>query len=151
MVGREAGDIQSSVEGFLASLERCTKKNGFFDVFYQHFMTTNSEIQAFFANTDMRVQTHMLEKSLRLAAVAIVGSAAGVDELEKRAISHDVHHMNIDPSLYVYWVDALLRTVAERDPEWGRNVEQCWRRVLGYVVDMMVDGYDRSLKQQLAN
>lgn len=150
MTDKEAGHIQSSVEGFLASLERCTKKKGFFDVFYQHFVTANPEIQAFFADTDMRAQSHMLEKSLRLAAVAIVGSAVGVAELEKRAISHDVHHMNIDPSLYAYWLDALLQSVADRDPQWSGEVEQRWRTVLSHIVETMAKGYDRSLSQQLA-
>ena len=114
MISKDAGEIQSSVEGFLESLERCTKKKASFDVFYSHLLTGKPEIRAFFANTDIRAQTHMLEKSLLLAAaVAISGSAVKVQELEKRVISHDAHHLNIDPSLYVYWVDALLISAAE--------------------------------------
>jgi len=151
MSGKDLSGAQISVEGFLSSLERCTKKKGFFDVFYQHFISSSPEVEKFFSGTDMRSQTKMLEKSLRLAAVAIVGSDIGIEELEKRAASHDAQHLNVDPSLYAFWLEALVQSAADYDPEWDEVVEADWRVVLTFVVDTMIAGYECSLERRLAS
>ncbi len=134
-------EYQSEV--FLESLERCTNKKGFFDAFYTYFFSANPAVKEKFAATDFPGQNNMLEKSLRLAAVSMLGDPIGEEELQKRAVSHDAKHMDIAPELYHYWFDAILKTASEFDVNWNAEVEQSWRVVMDHAIDVITAGYDR--------
>lgn len=55
---------------FLESLDRCLTHGGFFTVFYSRFIGSSEEVRREFTGTDFETQHRMLERSLRLTAVA---------------------------------------------------------------------------------
>src|SRR5262245_19646240 len=63
----------------------------------------------------------MLLKSLELAASATL--VQRMHELRERAASHDRHRLDIRPEFYGYWLDKLVSTARECDPEWCDDIE----------------------------
>ena len=83
----------------------------------------------------------MLLKSLKLVAGATLGEAKSLQELRDRAETHDRHHLDIKPELYTHWREAIVTTAKEFDPEWGKEVEEAWRSILGYAIKHMIKYY----------
>lgn len=126
---------------FLASLARCQQSPEFLRLFYNRFMTSSEEIQHRFRLTDFDQQVLMLASSLRTSALAIGGDREGLMELNKLALSHDRYHHNAKPEWYDLWLDALVQTAAESDPEWSDDLAHVWRHELGYVIQHMRSRY----------
>lgn len=126
---------------FLRSLESCASDPGFLSDFYDRFLSTSAEIREKFRDTDMETQKQMLLRSLRLSAGATVGDSDSLRELRERAESHDRHHLNIQPILYEFWLNTVIQTASEYDPDWNCDVEQAWQTVLGHVVHQMQQYY----------
>lgn len=127
---------------FLASLERCADRAGFLHAFYTRFLASSEEIRAKFRYTDFDVQHDMLLRSLRLAAGATAGDQEALHDLTERARTHDRWHHNIKPAMYVHWLEALITTAADFDPQWSDDVESAWRRTLGFVIGHMTKRYE---------
>jgi hemoglobin-like flavoprotein len=83
----------------------------------------------------------VMRLSLRMMAMASVGSDAADLYLEYIAKQHDRHHLDIEPELYELWLEALIDTVRECDNEFNAEVEQAWRSVLRYGIDYMISHY----------
>jgi hypothetical protein len=50
--------------------------------------------------------------------------------------------MNILPELYPFWLNALLETLAETDPQWSRELESLWRQSLEKTIQLMSRAHD---------
>ncbi|MGI0117206.1 globin domain-containing protein [Zooshikella sp. RANM57] len=125
---------------FDESYERVRKiqrnKQTFFEVFYQRFMATSPDIAARFVNTEMSHQRRMLEKSFyKLLTFYATNNAA--DYLEKIAEQHDHEHLNIKPVWYDLWLEALMTTLREFDPDYNDEIELAWRLVLSPGITFM--------------
>ena len=94
-----------------------------------------------FADTDFARQKEALRLSLRMMALASAGGDAADLYLEYIARRHDRHHLNIEPEFYDLWLEALIDTVRDCDPEFDAEVEQAWRGVMRYGIDYMVAHY----------
>ena len=127
-------------ETFDQSYERIKslEKNGqrFFDVFYEKFINASPEVAQAFKDTDMEHQRNMLEKSF-YGLFVFYATGNNNDYLEKIAHRHSKHDANIDPALYDIWLDSLLQTVAEFDPQFNRHIELAWRLVLATGIAYM--------------
>lgn len=123
----------SPKQSFLDSLARCQASGDFLHAFYGRFMASSEEIAEKFAETDFDRQTRLLARSLEITAHATAGDSTALRELNQLALTHDRNHYDIKPGWYAYWVDALVATAAEYDPEWSDELEDDWRRLLGYV------------------
>ncbi|MDH5326676.1 MAG: globin [Gammaproteobacteria bacterium] len=102
---------------------------GFFDIFYDKFITASDIVAEHFRNTDMQRQREMLEKSFYSLFIFYATSNAN-DYLDKIAKQHGKHALNIPDELYDIWIDCLLETVKELDPEYTPEIELSWRLVL---------------------
>ncbi len=49
---------------------------------------------------------------------------------------------DIPPRMYVYWVDSLMTTLHEVEPEFDSELERLWRGLLQITIDYMSDGYE---------
>lgn len=138
----------SSVEGGLAietifkhSLHNCEKNEAFLTRFYENFIASSARVAEKFADTDFERQREAMRLSLRMMAMASVGGDAADLYLEYIAKRHDRHHLNIEPELYEFWLEALVDTAREFDDEFNEEVEQAWRSVLRNGVDYMISHY----------
>jgi hemoglobin-like flavoprotein len=127
------------------SFERCRNRQqdgqSFFSQFYSRYLAVDPRVAEAFRNTDMEAQQRMLERSFyRLLTFYATNSAD--DYIEQIAISHNRHHHNITPDLYDLWLETLLQTVADYDPEYDDDIELAWRLVLSTGITYMKFKYD---------
>jgi len=123
------------------SYHRCEKSGDFLDRFYEKFLAASPRVAEKFADTDFERQKHALQLSLRMMALSSVGGDAADLYLEYIARRHDRHHLDIEPDLYTLWLDALIDTVRECDPEFDAGVERAWRTVMRHGIDYMTSHY----------
>ncbi len=98
----------------------------FFESFYRRFLQDQS-IADTFSQTDMNRQVSMLRKSF-FHLVAFYVSHEPSAELERIAIIHN--RLGIASEFYDLWLDALVSTVAEFDPQFDEITELAWRLAL---------------------
>jgi hemoglobin-like flavoprotein len=95
----------------------------FFEAFYRRFLV-DAAIADAFSQTDMNRQVGMLRKSF-FHLVAFYVSHEPSAELERIASIHS--KIGIQPEYYDLWLDALVDTVREFDPECDLATELSWR------------------------
>ena len=116
---------------FDASLERCTAKPEFIDRFYDRFLASSPKVRQKFANTDFARQKRALRSSLNLMLLVAADEEKGPARyLGDIAARHSKRDLDIGAELYDLWLDALLETVKECDPQISPEVERAWERVM---------------------
>ena len=126
---------------FLTSMNRCLANDAFIPAFYERFMGSSEEIKNKFRFTNFEKQNAMLARSLELCAGATAGEPESLVELNERARTHDRDHLNIEPSYYNEWLEAIVVTASEFDEDWADETEEAWRKILGYAIEHMVRKY----------
>ena len=131
-------------ELFRQSLARCKQRDDFLDRFYERFMASSDEVRQKFVDTDFTQQKKRMIESLAVAADVIDGDAAAMRHLHQRAASHSNRELDIRPALYDYWLEALLATAEECDPDFTAEIGDAWRKVLGHIIGYMRAHYRQS-------
>lgn len=126
---------------FHDSLDRCRHRGGFLDHFYDVFIGSSAEVAAKFRETDFRHQKRMLMASLHLTMLAGDGVPEAQAHLRRIATLHDREHRAIRPELYDVWLDCLVRTVADCDPQFTPETERIWRLMLLPAIEVMKAAY----------
>lgn len=72
---------------------------------------------------------------------ATSGDPESLREIRERGETHDLHHLNIQAAHYKLWLEAVIETANEFDPEWTPEIEEAWRAILGFVIDHMIRIY----------
>lgn len=121
------------------SYGRCCRNEQFFVDFYDNFMGSSDVIRRRFASTDMAAQRHLLRNGI----MQLILHARGMSDRKLRALgeSHNRDHYNIDPQWYTLWLDALMKTVREHDPEYSLQLEKHWREVLAPGIELIRGAY----------
>jgi hemoglobin-like flavoprotein len=124
------------------SLSRCVKQTGFLDRFYELLMASSDEIKAKFETTDFDRQMKVLQDSLFVMMVA-AGTTSGMahKELAKLAERHNRNSLAIKPEWYKNWLDCLMKTVAEVDPEYTPELDAAWRESLRGGIELLSSKY----------
>ena len=125
------------------SLHRCAANSRFLDLFYERFLGSSPDVRAKFANTDFARQKRALMASLHLMLLAAEDEKDGPERyLRDLAFRHSRSQLDIGSHYYDLWLDSLLATVRECDPEWTREIEQAWSRVMGIGIDYLLRYYN---------
>jgi len=105
-------------------------------------MGASDDIRAKFEHTDFERQKKVLSDSLFLMLTA-AGASRGFArvELEKLAKRHSREELDIKPEWYAIWLDNLMKTVSEFDPEYSDDVDAAWRASIKDSVDLLIAGY----------
>ena len=127
---------------FNESLNRCQTDPLFLTLFYQKFILSNAEVREKFSQTDMQKQKIVLHASLHMIMLATQNNKAATVYLEQIASRHSKSELNIKPELYGHWLESLILTVGEVDPEFSKEVENAWRNVMNYGIEYMISKYD---------
>ncbi|GGO82029.1 globin [Marinobacterium nitratireducens] len=114
----------------------------FFEGFYDAFLAASDEVAEKFHDTDMDRQQAMLMKSF-YHLLSFYASNNADYYLDRVAISHNRHHINIRPALYDLWLDTLILTVRRFDPECCDETELAWRLVMTPGIVYMKFHYNR--------
>ncbi|BBL69565.1 LuxR C-terminal-related transcriptional regulator [Methylogaea oryzae] len=120
------------------SYVRCATTGRFASDFYQAFLNSSPLVAEKFANTDMEHQARLLDYAIRTLILFFRDPmAVTVETIRALGVLHDRQHLNIDPSLYDPWLDALLAAVEKNDPDFNRQLANAWGQVVRHGVAAM--------------
>lgn len=113
----------------------------FLDTFYDNFLSSSSLVKARFANTDFTKQKFLLKQGLTMIIMFASNSPIAKSAIERLTLTHDHNHLNIDPSMYTYWVNSLMQSVKLHDKKYTPELEKEWRDVVALGINHMKSGY----------
>ena len=123
---------------------RCSRDSRFLDLFYEKFLASSPKVRERFAKTDFVRQKRALRASLWLMLLAAEDEEKGPARyLGALAESHGARQLAIGAEFYDLWLDTLLATVAECDPEYSPVVRGAWEQVMMVGIHYMVTRYNR--------
>lgn len=133
---------ETTLAVFDASLERCNAKPGFLDLFYEKFLTSSPKVKEKFSSTDFVRQKSALRASFNLMLLAARDEEEGPDRhLKDLAARHSKRDLNIGSEFYDLWLDSLLTTVKEWDPEFDPKIEAAWESVMTIGISYMMANF----------
>ncbi|HSB35317.1 MAG TPA: globin [Thermoanaerobaculia bacterium] len=132
----------TTLEVFDRSLRRCDALPYFLDIFYTKFLDSSPEVAKKFVNTDFVRQKRALRASLHHLLLAAQDQEKGPDAyLSGVAERHGEGQLEIGAELYDLWLDSLLATVKECDPEFSPEVEKAWEDVMMVGIQYLCRSY----------
>ena len=135
---------ETTIETYEESLRRCNTNKGFLDRFYAKFLASSPKVREKFEGTDFTRQKRALRASLNLMARTVEDREHGPEHyLRDLAARHSRAQLDIGSALYDFWLDALLSTVKEFDPEYGPDVERAWEEIMSFGIHYLMSQYDR--------
>ncbi len=124
------------------SLRRSTANPKFEDRFYEIFLASSPKVAEKFAGTDFVRQKRALRASLHTMLLAVGDEETALDKyLSDLAKRHSKKELDIGAELYDYWLDSLLATVKECDPNYGPEVHDTWERVMVVGIRYLLSQY----------
>ena len=129
--------IKEKVKNVQISFGRCTVNPDFMKDFYDEFLASHPSVQDYFKNTDMQAQRALLKNGLTYLIMFANGSAMAKGKMERLGESHDKNHMNINPQLYKYWVNSLLKVIKIHDKKMTKELFDAWKEVILIGVEKM--------------
>ena len=134
--------MSTTIDIFQQSYQRCARESVFMDLFYERFLYSSDEVAKKFANTEFRRQKAIVVQSLHMLMRAYEGDKSTDDYLYFLAERHGPGDLDIRPELYSLWLEALLSTVEQTDPEFTPEVEEAWQIVMSHGIEILVAGYE---------
>ncbi len=128
-------------ETVMRSYGRCSINPKFFDRFYARFTAKSPVIREMFANTDMAKQKLALRSGIAFLLQFANGSAFAETKVTQLGESHKRDRLNVAPSMYPLWLDALMETIAECDDQFTPETRAEWLRALRKGVEKMSSMY----------
>lgn len=112
------------------------RQKEFLDSFYDRFIAADEEVAAAFRETDMKHQKQMLQESLAEMMDFSVTHKSNPYLLTLARI-HGARGRDISPHMFDLWLESLIASVREVDPECNDNVELSWRLVMAPGIEFM--------------
>lgn len=139
----DKNEPKSPIEIVEGSFGRCSLSPDFIQTFYQEFFKSSPQIPPMFEKTNMIKQQELLKRGISLLLMFAKGSAAGEMAIERLAILHSKSKLNIDPSLYHYWVESFIKAVKIHDKQFNVEIDKAWRMVLQIGIKFMIANYSK--------
>jgi len=97
-------------EIFNDSYERCLRRGGFIDLFYENFIESNEVVAQKFARVDMAEQRVVLEASLhKIMALRSTRPEEALAYFKKIGKTHGRKQLDIAPELYDVMINMMRR------------------------------------------
>lgn len=123
------------------SYDRVCRMPEFFTAFYRNFFHACPEAEALFAKTDFERQDKLLRHAVGLLLSFPNEPLTEPTILSRLAERHGPRDLNIRPELYGPFIDALVATVRQHDPQFTASLERAWRSALAPGVAYMQSRY----------
>lgn len=124
-----------------ASFARCSAVPDFFACFYRNLFLACPEAKPLFAKTDFERQHKLLQHAIGLLLVFPLQSPGDPPLLDRVAERHSRRDLGIQPGLYPAFVDSLIQTAREHDPEFTDATARAWREAVAPGVAFMQGRY----------
>jgi hemoglobin-like flavoprotein len=125
-----------------ASFTRCLERRGFFAAFYRNFFAALPEAEPLFARTDLARQHKLIEHAIKILLIFPQQAGGEPTLLTRLAEKHSKAGLGIAPSWYTPFLDSLVFTASQFDPEFTQEIGAAWRESLEPGMDYMRD-WDR--------
>lgn len=125
----------------MRSYGRCCLNPNFFDAFYKRFTAKSPVIKQMFAKTDMALQKAALRSGIAFLLQYANGSGFAAEKVQQLGRSHARDRLNVAPSMYPMWLDALMETVAECDSQFTPQTRVAWLVALRQGIETMSKAY----------
>lgn len=125
----------------MRSYGRCSINPKFFDRFYARFTAKSPVIREMFGQTDMAKQKLALRSGIAFLLQYANGSAFAESKVTQLGESHQRQRLNVAPSMYPLWLDALMETIAECDEQFTPEVRAGWLAALRKGIEKMSSMY----------
>jgi hemoglobin-like flavoprotein len=106
--------------------------------FYELLLDSDPRIKVLFSKTDFNKQTDLLIHGIIVLLEYADGKSMGKMAINRLGELHSRKRMNITPDMYPIWVNCLMKTVSEMDPEFTPELEDQWRKSLQKGLDIMI-------------
>lgn len=116
------------------SYRRC-QGEPFFQAFYRRLLAAEPSIPGKFAGTDFDRQNKLLQHGFGL--LFIFAKRPNPMLLDRIAERHGPADLDVRPSLYPHFVEALVASVAEHDPSYDAEVGAAWRAAVAPGIAFM--------------
>jgi hemoglobin-like flavoprotein len=128
---------------FVASLKRCLTVPDFLTSFYDRFRSSSEEVRQKFSDTDFVTQNRVLAESLFALAILPQGKPESIirSQIERLAERHSHIDLDVAPRLYDLWLDCLIASARECDPDFTPEIETAWRETLSVGIEYMRSRY----------
>ncbi len=123
------------------SLERCLEATDFLNLFYELFLASSPQVKEKFKNTSFSRQSIMLKGSLQIMLLYADGRLSDDGGMRQLAKVHDRDHREVKPELYSFWLNCMIETVRQSDPQFSAELENSWRAVMQPGIDYMISHY----------
>lgn len=124
-----------------ASYKRCGDLPGFFESFYRNFLSVCPEAAPRFARTDFARQNKLLRHAVGVLLIFPNQADSEPTLLNRIAERHSRRDLDIPAVLYPPFVNSLIATVKQYDPEFTSEIGDAWRRTVEKGVAYMVSRY----------
>jgi hemoglobin-like flavoprotein len=130
------GKMSNNYDDLQQSYGRCLRGKNFIERFYEIFLESHPAIRPMFAKTDFQTQRMALRHGISAAISYASGSSLTKRTVDQMAASHSrTGHAPVSPELYPYWVDSLVQTVKEMDPQATPQLLSRWRQGMAIVTN----------------
>jgi hemoglobin-like flavoprotein len=119
------------------SFTRCVESPGFFPAFYRNFFVALPAAEPLFAKTDLSRQHRLLEHAIKILLIFPQQPPGEPNVLARLAEKHGKAGLGIDPAWYAIFLDSLILTARQFDPEFSPAVGAAWREALQPGMDYM--------------
>ena len=113
-----------------ASYARCLGTPDFLLTFYRNFFRACPAAEPMFAGIEIARQAKLLQHALGLLLAFPATSDHEPTVLTRLAVKHGPEGLNIDPDWYPVFVEALVKSAAEHDPEFTPATADAWREAV---------------------
>jgi hemoglobin-like flavoprotein len=124
------------------SFNRCCAAEDFFACFYRNFFRVCPEAAPLFAKTNFERQHKLLQHAIGLLLAFPNQPSTEPTILTRVADRHSRRELGINPSLHAPFVESLIETVREHDPQFNAETEDAWRRTVAPGVAYMQRRYE---------
>lgn len=109
--------------------------------FYDILLHADPRIAALFKHTDFARQKELFLHGLVSLLDYAEGKASGKMAIKRLGELHSRKRMNIAPDMFIVWINSLIKTLAELDPNFSPQLEAEWRRALSPGIDVIKQMY----------
>lgn len=117
----------------------CSASPAFFADFYQRFLASSPRVREKFVHTDMAAQQRLLRHGIMNLLLIAHGMPA--PRLRQLGESHSRARLDIGVERYAGWVDCLLATLAQHDPDFEAALREECHEVLEDGIAVMRSYY----------
>lgn len=127
------------------SFDRAMKSTGFIDQFYNNLFFLKPEIEEYFKQTKWKHQKIAIEKGITHLLGFLENDPQQIHHKNILRLSetHSKTNLNIHPHNYYYWIDAMIMTLKEFDPNWDSSLEYYTRECLFFPISFMISFYHK--------